>query len=138
VSYLLDTNVVSELAREIPDSRVVAWIRRNHADCFLSAITIGELVKGIELLPEGKKRRRLSKELRFLQQDYRDRIIAYDEATAIEWGRLYAEAKRKNRRLSLEDSLIEATALNYRLTVVTRNEKDFFRVTTADPWRALV
>ena len=136
MSYLLDTNVVSELAREIPDPRVVAWVRQNHADCFLSAVTIGELVKGIELLMEGKKRRRLSKELGFLQQDYRDRIIAYDETTAIEWGRLSAEAKKRNRRLSLEDSLIEATALNYRLTVATRNVKDFFRVATADPWRA--
>lgn len=86
MSYLLDTNVVSEMAKENPASNVVAWVRQNHEDCFLSAITIGEIVKGIELLPEGKKRWRLSKELGFLQQDYRDRIIAYDETTAIEWG----------------------------------------------------
>lgn len=134
MSYLLDTNVVSELAGAAPAPRVVAWVRENHQDCFLSAVTIGELVKGVELMPEGKKRRRLAKELTFLQQDYRDRILAYDEAAAVQWGRLYAEAKRKNRLLSLEDSLIEATALNYGLTVATRNAKDFFRVTTSDPW----
>ena len=51
---------------------------------------------------------------------------------AVQWGRLYAEAKRKNRLLSLEDSLLEATALNYGLTVATRNAKDFFRVTTVE------
>jgi predicted nucleic acid-binding protein len=136
VSYLLDTNVVSELAKETPAPKVVAWVRENHEDCFLSAVTIGELVQGVELMPEGKKRRRLAKELSFLQQDYRDRIIAYDETTAVHWGRLYAEAKRKNRVLSLEDSFLEATALNYGLTVATRNAKDFFRVTTVDPWGA--
>ena len=136
MSYLLDTNVVSELAKETPAPKVVAWVRENHEDCFLSAVTIGEIVKGVELMPEGKKRRRLAKELSFLQQDYRDRIIAYDEMAAVQWGRLYAEAKRKNRILSLEDSLIEATALNYGLTVATRNANDFFRVTTVDPWGA--
>lgn len=76
MSYLLATNVVSELAKETPAPKVVAWVRENHEDCFLSAVTIGELVKGVELMPEGKKRRRLAKELSFLHQDYRDRIIA--------------------------------------------------------------
>ena len=76
VSYLLDTNVVSELTKETRAPKVVSWVRENHEDCFLSAVTIGELVKGVELMPEGKKRRRLAKELGFPQQDYRDRIIA--------------------------------------------------------------
>jgi len=134
VSYLLDTNTVSELGKETPDPNVVAWVRGNHRDCFLSAVTIGELVKGLELLPEGKKRRRLTRELRFLQEDYRDRILAYDELSAVEWGRLYAAAKRQNRLLPLEDSLIEATALSHELAVVTHNLRDFFRVRTVDPW----
>jgi predicted nucleic acid-binding protein len=114
----------------------VAWVRHNHQDCFLSAVTIGELVKGLELLPDGKKRRRLSRELRFLQQDYRDRILPYDELSAVEWGRLYAAARKQHRRLPLEDSLIEATALSYELVVVTHNPGDFFRVATVDPWLA--
>jgi len=134
VSYLLDTNTVSELSKEQPNPNLVAWLRLNHRDCFLSAITIGELVKGLELLPEGKKRRRLTRELRFLQEDYRDRILAYDELTAVEWGRLYAAARKRNRLLPLEDSLIEATALSHELTVITHNTSDFFRVRTIDPW----
>jgi predicted nucleic acid-binding protein len=89
VSYLLDTNTVSELSKDKPNPEVVAWVRRNHEACFLSAVTIGELVKGLELLAEGKKRRWLTRQLRFLQEDYQDRILAYDDLAAIEWGRLY-------------------------------------------------
>ena len=134
MSFLLDTNTVSEISKERPSSEVVAWLRLNHRDCFLSAVTIGALVKGLELLPEGKKRRRLARELRFLQEDYADRILAYDELAAVEWGRLYAAAKKRNRLLGLEDSLIEAIALSHELTVATHNINDFFRVRTFDPW----
>ena len=91
-------------------------------------------MKGLELLPEGKKRRRLARELRFLQQDYRDRLLPYDELSAVEWGRLYAAAKKQNRLLPLEDSLIEAIALSHELSVVTQNASDFFKVATVNPW----
>ena len=134
MSFLLDTNTVSEISKERPHPSVVAWLRLNHRDCFLSAVTIGELVKGVELLPEGKKRRRLTRELRYLQEDYADRILAYDELAAVEWGRLYAAAKKQNRHLCLEDSLIEAVALSHELAVVTHNTSDFFSVRTLDPW----
>ncbi len=134
MSYLLDTSTVSELTKERPALSVVEWLRINHRDCFLCAVTIGELVKGLELLPEGKKRRRLTQELRFLQEDYADRILPYDELSAVEWGRLYAAAKKRNRILPLEDSLIEAIAISNELAVVTHNAADFFRVQTLDPW----
>jgi len=136
LNYLLDTNTVSELTKERPAPPVVNWLQRHHHECFLCAVTIGELVKGLELLPEGKKSRRLARELRFLQEDYRDRILPYDELSAVEWGRLYAVAKKKNRLLPLEDSMIEAIALSHQLPVVTRNANDFFRVATLDPWVA--
>jgi len=68
------------------------------------------------------------------QEDYRDRILAYDELTAVEWGRLYAAAKKQNRLLPLEDSLIKATALSHELIVVTHNAGDFFRIPTLDAW----
>jgi predicted nucleic acid-binding protein len=134
LSFLLDTNTVSELTKPQPSPNVVHWLRRHHHECFLCSVTIGELVKGLELLPEGKKRRRLARELRFLQQDYRDRILPYDELSAVEWGRLYAAAKKQNRLLPLEDSLIEAIALSHELSVVTQNANDFFKVATVNPW----
>jgi hypothetical protein len=62
LSYLLDTNTVSELAKERPSLAVVNWLQRHHHECFLSSVTIGELVKGLEMLPEGKKRRRLTRD----------------------------------------------------------------------------
>jgi toxin FitB len=134
LSYLLDTNAVSELTKDRPSMECIDWLQQHHARCFLSVVTVGELVKGIELLPEGKKRRRLTRELRFLQEDYRDRILPYDELSAVEWGKLYASAKRNNRMLPLEDSLIEAIALTHELSVVTRDKAHFFRVQTVDPW----
>jgi toxin FitB len=134
VSFLLDTNTVSELSKEKPHPSVVAWLRSQHGDCYLSAVTIGELVKGLELLPDGRKRRRLTRELQFLQEDYRDRILPYDDLAAVTWGRLYAAARKQKRRLQLEDSLIEAIALSHEMTVVTRNAGDFFKVATLDPW----
>lgn len=137
MSYLLDTNTVSELTKERPSPDVVNWLRQCHRQCFLSSVTIGELVKGLELLPEGKKRRRLTRELRFLQQDYRDRILPYDELSAVEWGRLYAAAKKQNLLLPLEDSLIEAIALTHELSVVTQNANDFFKVPTVNPWMSI-
>jgi toxin FitB len=134
VKFLLDTNTVSELTKEKPDSGVVAWLRLHHEECCLSAITVGELVKGLELLPEGKKRRRLSRELRFLLEDFQDRILDYDQIAAVVWGRLYAAAKKKHRVLPLEDSLIEAIALSHELAVVTHNPDDFIQAPTVDPW----
>jgi predicted nucleic acid-binding protein len=134
VSYLLDTNTVSELAKTDPSASVVDWVQLNHDNCFLSSVTVGEIIKGIELLPEGKKRRRLANGARFLLEDYRDRILAYDESAALEWGRLYAAARRQSRVLPLEDSLIEAIAISHNLTVVTQNVRDFFRVPTLNPW----
>ena len=134
MSYLLDTNTLSEISKERPSPNVVAWLRLHHQDCFLSSVTIGELVKGVELLAEGKKRRRLTRELRYLQEDYADHLLAYDELAAVEWGRLYADARKQNRLLALEDSLIEAIALSHEQTIVTHNPADFFRVQTFDPW----
>jgi len=134
VSLLFDTNLVSEITKESPAPEVIEWLRRNQGECFLSSVTIGELVKGIELLPEGKKRRRLTRELQFLQEDYADRVLVYDELAAIEWGKLYAAALKQDRKLSLEDSHIEAIALGHELKVATRNTGDFFLVQTLNPW----
>jgi predicted nucleic acid-binding protein len=133
VSFLLDTNIVSEITKPHPDPSIINWLQDYHRECFLSSITIGEIVKGIELLPEAKKRRRLAREFQFLQQDYSDRILVYDELAAVEWGRLFANAKKQNRKLSLEDSMIEAVALTHELIIATRNVRHFFRVQTIDP-----
>ena len=133
MKWLLDTNTVSELTKPHPFTKLLDWLDANEAESALSAITIGELVLGIERLPEGKKRRRLERALKFLQQDYTGKVLDFTEGVAAEWGELVAEAGRQGRVLSVLDSQIEATAIYFGLMVVTRNGADFLHRVN-NPW----
>jgi len=124
LSYLVDTNVLSELRRKQPDGNVVRWLeKRPPTTLFLSALTIGELRKGIELTPENERKRSyldwLEVELLWF---FQGRILAINAPVADCWGRLAAQA---GRALPAIDSLLAATALTHGLTMVTRNERDF-------------
>ena len=134
VKWLLDTNALSELTKPSPASELIEWLEANEADTAVSAITIGEMVAGIERLPDGKKRRTLARALKFLREDYAGKIFDFTEGAAVEWGRLVAEAQKQGRKLSVLDSQIEATAIHYGLTVVTRNSSDFFHP-VLNPWK---
>jgi predicted nucleic acid-binding protein len=134
VSYLLDTNVVSEAMREVSDPKVMAWLEKHEADCFLSVITLGELEKGIELLPSGSKKRRLKEGYGLFLEAVGGRILDVDASVARRWAILTGSSQRAGRRLSVLDSLIEATALHWNLTLVTRNTADFAEVEMVNPW----
>jgi predicted nucleic acid-binding protein len=86
VKWLLDTNTLSELTKPAPATKLLDWLEANEATTAISAVTIGELVNGIERLPDGKKRRTLERALRFLREDYAGRILDFTEGTAVEWG----------------------------------------------------
>lgn len=133
MKWLLDTNTLSELTKPAPAEALLDWLEANEADTAISAITIGELVAGIERLPEGKKRRTLERVLKFLREDYAGRILDFTEGAAVEWGRLVAVALKQGRKLSVLDSQIEAVAIHHGLTVATRNGDDFFHP-VLDPW----
>ncbi len=133
MKWLLDTNTVSELAKPAPFPGLVEWLEDNEAESALSAISIGEMTLGIERLPEGKRRRRLERALDFLRHDYAGKVLDFTEGVAVEWGRLVADAQKHGRTLSVLDSQIEATALHFGLTVITRNRADFFHP-VLDPW----
>ena len=133
VKWLLDTNTLSELTKPRPYPGVLAWLEANEAESALSAISIGEMVLGIERLPEGKKRRRLERALKFLSEDYAGKILDFSEGAAVEWGRLVAQAQAQGRKLSVLDSQIEAVAVHFGLTVITRNRADFFHA-VFNPW----
>lgn len=123
---LLDTNVVSEVRRSGPDSRVVQRVRDiRPGDTYLSVITIGELVYGVKRLSTGKKRRELEAWLIALEQSHASRILAVDSETTHVWGELTAACEAKGCLLSPQDGLIAATALRHGLHVMTRNVKDF-------------
>lgn len=128
MSYLIDTNVLSELRRKYPDPQVVAWFAQRPASTlFLSVLTLGEIRKGIERLDDPSRRLAL---LDWLEADLPDffcgRILSIDGRVAERWGCLQARA---GRPLPAVDSLIAATALAHGLILVTRNVRDFEGIT---------
>jgi len=135
VRFLLDTNVLSELTKPSPSLRLVEWVRENQDASAISAITIGELMRGVESLPERKKQNRLRVAVRFFLQDYRDRVLAFDEWVAATWGRHCARVRAAGLPLSVLDSQIAATALHYELQVATANTAHFPLVATINPFR---
>ena len=132
--YLLDTNVVSELRRPRPDRWVLGWIESVHHDrLYLSAVTVGEVQAGIELTREQDpaKAAELEEWVERILDTYA--VLAVDAAAFREWARLM---HRRSETL-MQDALIAAIACVNRLTVVTRNVRDFEQlgVPTFDPFR---
>ena len=132
--YLLDTNVVSELRRPRPHPAVLAWIRDvAEEDLHVCAVTIGEIQAGIEITREQDvmKAAELGEWLGRVLETYQ--VLAVDAAAFREWARLMMH--RRSDTL-LQDAMIAAVAVVHRLTVVTRNVRDFERlgVATLDPF----
>ena len=140
MSFLLDTNVLSETRRPKPAPRVIEWLDRLDEDrAFISVVTLAEIRRGVALMQRGRRRDALSIWLaRDLVDRFARRILLVDEKTAFAWGDLMAEAKRRGLGLAAMDGLIAATAIAYGLTLVTRNVQDFrgLAVELLDPWTA--
>ncbi len=135
--FLLDTNVVAELAREPGEERVRRTLARLPQEAlFLSVLTIGEIRAGIERLEPGRRRRRLTAWLDDLVESYSDRILPVTAAVALEWGRMTAARRRRGHPLPAVDGLIAATARVHDLVVATRNKRDFsgLGIELLDPW----
>lgn len=135
MSYLIDTNVLSEFRRRQPEQKVVAWMQaRPRQSLFLSVLTLGEIRKGIERSDDGPRKQLLIDWLEVeLTNYFVGRLLAVDAPTADRWGRLLALA---GRPLPAIDGLLAATALQHDLTLVTRNTKDFagLGVRLLNPW----
>jgi len=140
VKYLLDTNVISELVAGQPNEQVIAWIDGiDDQLVYLSVITIGEIKRGIEKLPNSRRKRRLNQWLNeALLIRFDDKILSIDIPVMVTWGKLIAKLESRGRMLPAVDSLIAATALHHGLHLVTRNEEDFDRsdVMVINPWLA--
>ena len=136
--YLLDTNIPSELTRERPDPRVVMWLKAQPAaTLFLSAVTIGEIRRGLVVLPSS--RRRADLETWFhneLRSWFQDRILPVTHSVADRWGTLDGQRQMKGSPLNTADGMIAATAAEHSLTLVTRNTKDFsdLGLDVFNPW----
>lgn len=136
MSYLIDTNVLSELRRKQPDPQVVAWMQdRPRQSLYLSVLTLGEIRKGIERLDDPTRRQNLLDWLEVeLPNYFLGRLLTIDIPTADRWGRLIASVTRP---LPAIDALLAATALQNNLTLVTRNTRDFagMGVQLINPWQ---
>ena len=124
MSYLLDTNVLSELVRPKPSPQVLNWFADVPDQALhLSVLTLGEIRKGVEALENGQRKEHLRV---WLEHDlpgwFGERLLPVDGPVADRWGRLLAQA---GRPLASIDSLLAATALHHELRMVTRNSKDF-------------
>ena len=114
------------------------WFSESLEDeLFLSALTLGELTKGLDRLPAGKKRDRLVGDYRALRSRFSARILPVTDGVAERWGALAASAERAGKKVHVVDGLVAATALVSGLTVVTRNVADFAptQVPLVNPFR---
>ena len=126
MSYLLDTNIISEPKRPRPDVRVVEWLSAvDETQIFLSSLTIGEMKKGVEKLPSSKNRGLVQNYLEKTRNRFSGRILPVTENTFLVWGKMMAEFEKKGIVRPALDSLLEATALEHDLILVTRNVRNF-------------
>lgn len=125
MTYLLDTCVISETRSKKPDSGLVEWMSHQNPDSlYMSAISIGEIEKGICILGNTKRARELSDWLAKLQVAFGRRILSVNASVAECWGRLLAENARVGRPRPAIDALIAATAKIDGHVLVTRNVRD--------------
>jgi len=135
--YLLDTNVICEATAKRPEARVLAWIEAHTYESCLSCVSLGEIWKGIHLLPEGKRKQVISQWASGIENDFAAHVLDLDSRTLKQWGRLYAAHEAKGFNMGIFDSLLAATALVHDLTVATRNTEDFPReIKTVNPWKS--
>ena len=135
MSFLVDANVLCEATRPQPEARVLAWLERHDATLHISTLTLAEILRGIHLLPAGRKRRALESWFDELLASFAGRIVPFDEDAARTWAAFHARQERKGRSLPSFDSLIAATALAHGLTLATRNTADFpEEVPVVNPW----
>jgi len=137
---VLDTNVVSELMKSAPEPAVMAWIDAiPGATMFLSAVTQAEILYGVALVPEGKRREGLALAARTAFESYfRGRILPFDSEAAEVFAELAAGRRRAGRPISQADAQIAAIARSRGAVLATRNVPDFegCGVEIVDPWGA--
>ncbi len=135
---ILDTNIVSEIMRPNPSSKVVAWVAGQAApNLYLSAVNEAELMYGVEILPPGRRRERLRQEVEgMLREDFEGRILPFDSAAAQAYALIAATRRAAGRPINHADCQIAAIARSREASVATRDVDDFegIGITVINPW----
>ncbi len=136
--FLLDTNVLSEITKVRPAVQVEQWLENTcESELYISVITLSEILRGIARLAESRRRTMLEQWLdNTLRPWFEDRILPVTQPVAERLGHLAGQQDALGFTIPIADGLIAATALEYELTLVTRNVKDFTRmqVPLFNPW----
>jgi toxin FitB len=137
LKILLDTCVISEVRKSKAHPQVLSKLNAIADDSlFLSVLTVGEISKGIALLPPSKRKQSLSRWLQALETEFADRILPIDTDTARLWGELSAKLQGKGISIPGVDGLLAATALNHGMVFMTCNVRqvEASGVRILDPW----
>jgi hypothetical protein len=137
---VLDTNVLSELMRPNPSSRVIAWIRqRRGPQTTVTAITQAEIFYGVELLPPGRRRNHLLREAESMfAEDFGGRTLPFDSEAARLYAKIASARRAKGKPISPADAQIAAIVRAHNATLATRNIADFEAcgIQLVNPWEA--
>ncbi len=136
---ILDTNVLSEFMRAVPDSAVMDWIgHQKTSEIFVTTITQAEMYYGLALLPVGKRRSDMERAVRqMFEQDFQERILTFDSAAALEYAALASFRRQIGKPIAQADAQIAAIALAKHSILATRNISDFCdcQLTLVNPWQ---
>ena len=120
------------------NTRVISWLDQQlDHDLFLSAVTRGEIERGLNLMPRGKRRRAREAVAGAIFEAFEGRCLAYEENAAVAFGHIAASRMRQGRPISTEDAQIAAIALVHRMQLATRNTRDFEGIEALElvnPW----
>lgn len=138
---ILDTNVISEAIRPTLDPRVQAWLKRMpRATLFTTVISRAELLYGVALLPDGRRKSDMKQAvLRILDSGFKGRIIDFDIECADIFAEISAQRRQQGKPISQADAMIAAMALARKASLATRNTKDFqgCGVELVNPWEGV-
>lgn len=135
---VLDTNVLSELMRPVPEPCVVDWLDAQEVSAVaITSVTVAEILYGIQRLPTGKRQRALAlSAAAMFEEDFADRILSFDADAAIHYAERVAASEARGRHVHMADAQIAAISLRHQAMLATRNIKDFapLGVTLVNPW----
>ncbi len=136
---LLDTNVLSELMRPAPEPKVIAWfLRQDNVRLWTSAITKAEILLGVALLPDGKRRSSLETAAQqMFEEDFGGCCLPFDDRAAEIYPAVVLGRRRSGLATTTEDAQLASIALSHHLPLATRNVRDFQKIeglTVINPW----